>query len=302
MPQDRTQTPVRGILALAQAIPVLKHRVPVGEKPAPRPHVVLHPDVVAQDLTAPAVVVARNPEDRDSLIDQAGELAQHADARPRHYVAPLKPEVEQVAVNDQRLRIGRQLTEEVQQSPLGVGRGHAKVRIGDHITGRRKHRRILRDGRALYKRRRIPVDSPPMESHSEIRVRYAESDQMGVAYHANYLIWCEVGRTDFIRELGMTYAEMERQGVLLAVADAHVRFHASARYDDRVRIATRLTGVRSRMLTFAYDISRLAPDGSVEERLASASTTLVALDADGKPAALPSTIRALLARATTEAT
>jgi acyl-CoA thioester hydrolase len=140
-----------------------------------------------------------------------------------------------------------------------------------------------------------------MESHSEIRVRYAESDQMGVAYHANYLIWCEVGRTDFIRELGMTYAEMEREGVLLAVADAHVRFHASARYDDRVRIATRLSGVRSRMVTFSYDISRLAPDGSPSERLASATTTLVALDAAGKPAALPPAIRALLARGTTEA-
>lgn len=140
-----------------------------------------------------------------------------------------------------------------------------------------------------------------MESHSEIRVRYAESDQMGVAYHANYLIWCEVGRTDFIRELGMTYAEMEREGVLLAVSDAHVRFHASARYDDRVRIATRLTGVRSRMVTFSYDISRLAPDGSPSERLASATTTLVALDAAGKPAALPPAIRALLARGTTEA-
>jgi acyl-CoA thioester hydrolase len=140
-----------------------------------------------------------------------------------------------------------------------------------------------------------------MESHSEIRVRYAESDQMGVAYHANYLIWCEVGRTDFIRELGMTYAEMEREGVLLAVSDAHVRFHASARYDDRVRIATRLSGVRSRMVTFSYDISRLAPDGSPSERLASATTTLVALDAAGKPAALPPAIRALLARGTTEA-
>jgi acyl-CoA thioester hydrolase len=140
-----------------------------------------------------------------------------------------------------------------------------------------------------------------MESLSEIRVRYAESDQMGVAYHANYLIWCEVGRTDFIRELGMTYAEMERAGVLLAVADAQLRFHASARYDDRVRIATRLTGVRSRMVTFAYELNRLAPDGLVGERLASASTTLVALDANGKPAALPQTIRALLARGTTEA-
>lgn len=119
---------------------------------------------------------------------------------------------------------------------------------------------------------------------------------MGVAYHANYLVWCEVGRTDFIRELGMTYAEMERQGVLLAVADAHVRFHASARYDDRVRIVTRLTGVRSRMVTFAYELVRLSEEGTEGERLASASTTLVSLDADGRPASLPAPIRELLAR------
>ena len=67
-----------------------------------------------------------------------------------------------------------------------------------------------------------------MMTSSEVRVRYAETDQMGVAYHANYLVWCEVGRTDFIRHLGVTYAEMERRGVRLAVADAHLRYHASA--------------------------------------------------------------------------
>ncbi|MBX3175558.1 MAG: acyl-CoA thioesterase [Gemmatimonadaceae bacterium] len=135
-----------------------------------------------------------------------------------------------------------------------------------------------------------------MESVSELRVRYAESDQMGVAYHANYLIWCEVGRTDFIRELGMTYAEMERQGVLLAVADAQLRYHASARYDDLVRIVTSLTGVRSRMVSFAYEISRVNPDGSRGDRLASASTTLVSLDAQGRPTALPAAIKTLLDR------
>lgn len=139
-----------------------------------------------------------------------------------------------------------------------------------------------------------------MESRSEIRVRYAESDQMGVAYHANYLVWCEVGRTDLIRQLGMTYAEMERRGVLLAVADAQLRYHASARYDDLVRIVTRLTGVRSRMVTFAYDIRRVAPDGRDGERLARASTTLVSIDRDGKPTALPPEMRTMLDAAVTE--
>ena len=96
-----------------------------------------------------------------------------------------------------------------------------------------------------------------MLSVSEVRVRYAETDQMGVAYHAEYLVWCEVGRTDFIRQLGVTYAEMERQGIALAVAEANVRYHASARYDDLIRIETRLREVRSRMVAFAYDLRRI---------------------------------------------
>jgi len=134
-----------------------------------------------------------------------------------------------------------------------------------------------------------------MASASTIRVRYAETDQMGVAYHANYLIWCEVGRTDYIRALGVTYAEMERQGVRLAVADAELRFHSSARYDDVVTIETRLDGVRSRMVTFRYQLSRPAAGGGTE-RLATAMTSLVALDNDGRPTTLPPEFRELLAR------
>lgn len=137
-----------------------------------------------------------------------------------------------------------------------------------------------------------------MASASTVRVRYAETDQMGVAYHANYLIWCEVGRTDYIRALGVTYAEMERQGVRLAVADAELRFHSSARYDDVVTIETRLDGVRSRMVTFRYELSRPASGGRTE-RLASAMTSLVALDNAGRPTTLPSEFRDLLARAAT---
>ena len=127
-----------------------------------------------------------------------------------------------------------------------------------------------------------------MVSTTEVRVRYAETDQMGVAYHANYLVWCEVGRTDLIRELGMTYAELERRGIMLAVSEATLRFHASARYDDVVRIETRLAGVRSRMVTFEYELSR---EGS---RLASARTELISITPAGKPIAMPLEFRSLL--------
>jgi acyl-CoA thioester hydrolase len=121
-------------------------------------------------------------------------------------------------------------------------------------------------------------------------VRYAETDQMGFAYHANYLVWCDMGRTDFIRQHVRSYADIERDGISLAVSDASVRYHASARYDEVVRITTTLTEVRSRALVFDYLISR-ERDG---ERLATARTTLVSLGAGGKPTAMPEDLRAKL--------
>ena len=137
-----------------------------------------------------------------------------------------------------------------------------------------------------------------MMTASEVRVRYAETDQMGVAYHAEYLVWCEVGRTDFIRALGFTYAEMERQGIMLAVAEATLRYHASARYDDLVRIETRLESVQSRSMTFRYDITRIAaPGDDTGERLVTASTMLVSVAPGGKLVALPAHIRQLLSGA-----
>jgi acyl-CoA thioester hydrolase len=125
---------------------------------------------------------------------------------------------------------------------------------------------------------------------SELRVRYAETDQMGVVYHSNYLIWCEIGRTDLIRELGMPYAEMERQGVALAVSEATVRYQGAARYDDRIVVETRIADVRSRTVTFDYQI-RSADTGA---RLATASTVLVSLDRSGRTTVMPEHIRRLL--------
>ena len=125
---------------------------------------------------------------------------------------------------------------------------------------------------------------------SEFRVRYAETDQMGVVYHANYLVWCEVGRTDLIRDVGMPYARLEEQGVLLAVAEAGMRFHASAKYDERIRVETTVSDVRSRSVTFEYRIFNADTDA----RLVSAHTMLVALDREARPARLPAGLRAAL--------
>jgi acyl-CoA thioester hydrolase len=123
----------------------------------------------------------------------------------------------------------------------------------------------------------------------EFRVRYAETDQMGVVYHTNYLIWCEMGRTDFIRRRGMSYADIEKTGTLLAVADLSARFHGAARYEDLIRVQTSLADLQSRFIVFEYLISN-AESGA---RLVTARTSLVSVDANGRPRALPSDIRRL---------
>jgi acyl-CoA thioester hydrolase len=124
----------------------------------------------------------------------------------------------------------------------------------------------------------------------ELRVRYGETDQMGVVYHAEYLQYCEMGRTELIRALGLPYTEMERRGVMLAVTDASLRYHAGARYDDRLYVDTVVTDVRSRSVTFDYVIFRV-DDGA---RLVSAQTKLMAIDRQGRPTLIPPDIRTLL--------
>jgi acyl-CoA thioester hydrolase len=124
-------------------------------------------------------------------------------------------------------------------------------------------------------------------SSSRFRVRYGETDQMGVAYHPNYLSWCEIGRTELIRELGISYAVIERQGCFLAVADASLRYATPARYDDIIRVETRLESARSRAVTFGYEIHREEPDPAL---LATARTTLVALDRHGRTRRMPDPI------------
>ncbi|MDX1676015.1 MAG: thioesterase family protein [Longimicrobiales bacterium] len=125
---------------------------------------------------------------------------------------------------------------------------------------------------------------------TSFRVRYGETDQMGLAYHPNYLVWCEIGRTEYMRELGVPYAELERQGIFLAVADASVRYGAAAHYDDHVRVETWVDSVKSRTITFGYEIHRTEPDPA---RLARATTTLVCIDGDGRTRRLPDTVREL---------
>jgi acyl-CoA thioester hydrolase len=129
-----------------------------------------------------------------------------------------------------------------------------------------------------------------LESVIEFRVRYAETDQMGVVYHTNYLVWCEMGRTDLIRRLGTSYADLEARGTFLAVSEARVRFRAPTRYDDMVRVRTRLTRLRSRGVSFAYWVEDVKT-GTV---LAEAETDLICLDRAGSPRKLSPEVREVL--------
>jgi acyl-CoA thioester hydrolase len=129
----------------------------------------------------------------------------------------------------------------------------------------------------------------------ELRVRYAETDQMGVVHHTNYLVWCEMGRTELIRALtGVSYATLEEQGVALAVAELSIRYHSAARYDNLIRVRTTLSDARSRSVTFEYVIS----NAETGERLATARTVLVSLDKRGRPVVMPGSLRERLSGAT----
>ncbi|MBZ5727269.1 MAG: acyl-CoA thioesterase [Acidobacteriia bacterium] len=100
------------------------------------------------------------------------------------------------------------------------------------------------------------------ETETHLRVRYAETDQMGVVYYANYLVWMEVGRVDLCKACGFNYRDMEREdGIYLAVAEANCRYRAPARFDDEVIVRTWIEAANPRMVTFAYEM-RVAEAGT----------------------------------------
>ncbi|MGH9404333.1 MAG: acyl-CoA thioesterase [Terriglobia bacterium] len=123
-----------------------------------------------------------------------------------------------------------------------------------------------------------------------LRVRYAETDQMGVVYHANYLVWFEIGRTDFCRQRGFAYREMEEgDGLYIMVAEARCRYKAPARYDDEIEVRTTLRGMRKRVLIFGYEVFRPLTG----DLLAEGETVHVVTDRDGHPRVLPDKYREL---------
>ena len=140
-------------------------------------------------------------------------------------------------------------------------------------------------------------EQPKTTTSVEVRVRYGETDQMGVAYHAHYLAYCELARTEHMRRLGVRYRDLEERGFKLAVSEASLRYVRAARYDDLLKVTAWLADAGSRRVVFRYRVER-AEDG---ELLCTAETALVSLDVGNRPTRLPDevlrTMKALVTNA-----
>jgi len=298
--QDSSQCAIAFVLFWPETVAVLDVYAPSGDVADPRAKSIVDADVFSKDFAAPAIVIAGDHQHRNARVHHLCKRGEGSKAAARQHRAPLEPELEEIAIDHDRARRLCGIAQKRDDGLFHVRRRKADMRVGEDVTRRFEHARILPTRPSLYKRRRpndpSPVTSnepgagaPPTHHDVEFRVRYAETDQMGVVYHTNYLIWCEVGRTDFIRARGMSYADMERAGFGLAVSELSARFHSAARYDDMIRVRTTLADVRSRGITFDYLITR-AESG---ERLVSARTALVSIDAKGRPVSLPADVRRL---------
>lgn len=126
---------------------------------------------------------------------------------------------------------------------------------------------------------------------STVRVRYAETDKMGVVYYANYLVWFEVGRTDWLRETGWSYREMEVDGLALPVIEAHCEYRQGAKYDDEIDVRTRASKASGVRIRFDYEVVRRA-DGAV---VATGHTVHATIDRQGRPVRLPERVKDLFA-------
>jgi acyl-CoA thioester hydrolase len=125
-------------------------------------------------------------------------------------------------------------------------------------------------------------------SETTVRVRYAETDQMGVVYHSNYYIWFEVGRVEYLRQAGINYREMEsKDDCFIVVAESSCRYRKPARYDEVIRVRTRITRGTTRMCRLEYEVLNDASG----ELLATGATTHVFCDRTGRPKSLPEPYR-----------
>jgi acyl-CoA thioester hydrolase len=146
--------------------------------------------------------------------------------------------------------------------------------------------------------RRVMITENMSHHETTLRVRYAETDQLGIVYHSNYFIWFEVGRAELIRSLGFSYKQMETEDDChIVVAEAHCRYHHPARYDEVLRVRTRIPESQKRVIKFFYEVFH-EPEGRL---LATGETTHVICGRDGRAKSLPQKYRRLLVASPVEA-
>lgn len=148
--------------------------------------------------------------------------------------------------------------------------------------------------------RAVPARRPPEEGSVTLRVRYCECDPMGVVHHASYIPWLEIGRTELLRASGVSYADLEHEGVFLVITSLDVRYRRPALYDDMVQIRTRIANAGRVKIEHAYDIVLAERGGRGQKAaasgpgqvLCSAATTLACVDGSGRVRELPEWLRA----------
>ena len=136
----------------------------------------------------------------------------------------------------------------------------------------------------------------PHTCETRLRVRYAETDKMGVVYYANYFIWMEIGRTDYCKSIGFNYRDMENDDANMAVVDASCRYIAPARYDDEILVRTFVERLSRRLISFVYAIS----EESTGRLLAEGKTVHIPVSKNGKTCSIPERYYALMLKASAE--
>lgn len=124
---------------------------------------------------------------------------------------------------------------------------------------------------------------PAPTAEARVRVRYAETDQMGVVYHANYIVWFEVGRVELLRSLNLPYKQLEEEGILIAVVEVNARYKKPAKYDDEIAVRTTVKQVRGSIIRIGYQVVRIAD----EDLLCEGETVHIVIDRDFKKSRLP---------------
>lgn len=131
---------------------------------------------------------------------------------------------------------------------------------------------------------------PTPEISAPVRVRYADTDQMGVVYYANYLIWFEVGRNEYLRAVGYPYVRLEKENIRMPVAEVSCHYHAPARYDDLLDVRTRIDDLGAASVRFSYRVVRSAD----EQLLATGATRHAAVGPSGRPCRIPEEVKRCL--------